>query len=739
VSKQRSSMEERNKVPDGSVEKRATPQRRHLTLVLGVGCLFGFASLIYLALLPSDVERRILGPYSLARMVLIAGMLCVSALLSWLTLKTAREPRWGDRAGFMVYGRKQTVPSLLVGSVVAGASILMAIVILWPELLLGLTIGHVERLLPYLALPVVLLTALGLTWWRHWSGVRVRVWPVFLDCGLAAVLFGLAVWARLPLTGYALPYQAVWDEVVTYSRGLSLLAGPDTLPVESVPGYGSSSYGDLLIYTTAAGQTAGLLSGLRAGEVASLNGFLSPPAGVGSVFEAVHVSGIPLRSPRVLLVLMNSASPILVFVVLRKYLGASRWASFAGGGIYAVLSPNVIYHSSFIVPDGLATTLSLGALVAAIAAIEDRSERVAPYVSSGLLVGLAMAVAIRYATLMVVPLAAVGLTQNHRILWRKLGSALGGIMAGFLVASPSFLLDFPSYLRRVTGLVWYGEGTVESRLASLVFYLRGMFAPLSPPAFGDSGSGSGGLGLAVLVIALLGLGVLLAKKSRVAVAALLFVGSQLYVVSPILQRYPRHVLVLYPIACILAGMGLDGGARLLARLLGRFGRWTHAPLWLERGWSAIGSEKSASAVLVLVLFVLLSSQQLRSTIGFVRSMASYETSQVQVARYLSGSLEPGDKVGILDFIPWVEQDLRARGIDFERIGVHETLSALRARGLTVVVGTDRFEDEYGSISGTIWEAAFDRPGQRLAEFGSDWMHYRGYPMGNIYLFAARLP
>ncbi|MCJ7707627.1 MAG: hypothetical protein MUO38_08435, partial [Anaerolineales bacterium] len=116
MSEQRPAPVKRKKSPDVSVEPGATPVRRYLTLVLGAGSLFGFASLIYLALLPSDVERRILGPYSLARMVLIAGMLCVSALLSWLTLKAVRDPRWGDRAGLVVYGKKQTVPGLLVGS-----------------------------------------------------------------------------------------------------------------------------------------------------------------------------------------------------------------------------------------------------------------------------------------------------------------------------------------------------------------------------------------------------------------------------------------------------------------------------------------------------------------------------------------------------------------------------------------------------------------------------------------------
>jgi hypothetical protein len=120
-------------------------------------------------------------------------------------------------------------------------------------------------------------------------------------------------------------------------------------------------------------------------------------------------------------------------------------------------------------------------------------------------------------------------------------------------------------------------------------------------------------------------------------------------------------------------------------------------------------------------------------------MAAFETTQVSMARYLEQSLQPGELVGILDLIPWVEADLHARRIDFERIGLHTTLAELRRRGITHVVGSDAIGGEYGSISGTIWDTAFDAPGDRLAEFGSEWLWYRGYPMGSLYMFAAHVP
>jgi hypothetical protein len=110
-----------------------------------------------------------------------------------------------------------------------------------------------------------------------------------------------------------------------------------------------------------------------------------------------------------------------------------------------------------------------------------------------------------------------------------------------------------------------------------------------------------------------------------------------------------------------------------------------------------------------------------------------------MARFLERALKPGDKVGILDLVPWFEEDLRRRGIEFERIGLRASLSDLRSLGITHVVGTDLIEGEYGSASGTIWENAFDAPGDKIAKLGSQTLRSRGYPVGELYLFAARVP
>jgi hypothetical protein len=63
---------------------------------------------------------------------------------------------------------------------------------------------------------------------------------------------------------------------------------------------------------------------------------------------------------------------------------------------------------------------------------------------------------------------------------------------------------------------------------------------------------------------------------------------------------------------------------------------------------------------------------------------------------------------------------------------------LRRRGITVLVGTDQVEGGYGTDEGSIWDSDFNDPGARIAEFGRAPLRSQGYPMGNLYLFAARV-
>jgi len=714
--------------PKGRRALRRSQPRRGLAFVFFIGSLSGLGFLLYLAMLPSDVDGRIVGPYSGARLILMAGPLLGAIVMFALGARTVRDRGWGNRVAHLVFGRRETVPRLLAVSTLLAASGVAGLLVYWPQLLFGLTKAHVARLMPYFAWPALLCTVLGATWLLQWPRVRLRFTSAAKDASAASLLFLLSLSVRLPLTRYGLPYQAVWDEVTTYTRALSLIGDSASDFAKPVPGYAGATYGDLLIYTTAVGEVAGLLSGLRSQQVASLDEFVAPPPGVGSIYEGVHASGLPLLYPRILLALINSLASVLVFKALRTYLGSGTWASFLGGLVYAIFSWDVVYYSSYIIPDALATTLSLAALLAAMAAIGDRNGKATPYLACGVFVGLAVSVTIRYASMAVVPFLALALARDRKKFSRKAGLALVGMLGGFLVTSPRALADSSSYLSGMTSLVWSSDTSSVHRLESLVFYMQRIFGP---PAIAS------GLGPLTLIAALIGLGRLLISRPRYALLFVLFGGVHFQAVTPIIERYSRHVLVLFPIACMLAGVGLDMIAGGISDFLYRMKMSNRLPSRAE--WLSVGLAREwVGAALVISVFTLLSVSRVLRTVETVKNAAAFETTQVLMARYLEQSLRPGEKVGILDLIPWVEADLQRRAIDFERIGLDMTMDELWRRGITQVVGTDRVEGAYGPISGTIWQTAFESPGDRIAEFGSDSLRSRGYPMGNLYLFVGRI-
>lgn len=710
---------------------------RGVTDIFFAGTVFGLMSIVYLALLPSDPEGRVIGPYSPGRLALIAGVLFGTLILLALGVRSARDKVWRTKVFSLLYGRRGTVPKIVVAAILSAVSVCAGLALFGPDLLRDLTVFHIARLAPYLVCPVLVLALLVVKWLVLWEGMRPTITASMRDSAIAVLLFVISLTARYPLTGHDLPYQAVWDEVITYTRALGILAGKSLLTPEGVPGYGFASYGDLLVYTTTAGEVVGLLSSLRSGEVASIDEFVRPAPGLGSIFGGVNESGIPLRFPRLLLATINSLVPALIFVALRRFLAADLWASFSGGLIYALFSREVLFYSSYILPDALATTFSLGAILAAMAAIDDREGRLAPYLVCGLFVGLALSVSIRYLSIGAVPLLAVVMTRDRKRLGTKLGLAACAAAGGFLATSPRVLVDLSSYLRDMTSLTWYGDPSVEHRIESLVFYVRQIFSGAS--TYIDNSEGGVGLGLLALALAIVGLGKLCLVSPRQAALFGLFAAAHLYLVSPTVQRYSRHVLVFYPLVCILAGLGF-GQARaavngLIARVEGKIALAPWARKWRldeQRVWGLSG-------ILAFALFLVLSAPRLERTVRYIARTATGEPSQLQMARFLEHALKPGDKVGILDLVPWFEEDLRRRGIEFERIGLRASLSDLRSLGITHVVGTDLIEGEYGSASGTIWENAFDAPGDKIAKLGSQTLRSRGYPVGELYLFAARVP
>jgi hypothetical protein len=710
-------------------------QSQAVLLYLALLAIEGFLAVIALLIHPSDPESRLFLGYSGMRLVAAAGMLVVSLMATTLAVIAYKKRPWLMKISGSIFREKNTIPYfslvLFLFALFLVGMLLLSSPAAWKP-------TQLAPLAPILVWSVLLITQLALLWAWFWLRKDIILPTKAWDWAAAGLLFVIAILPRASLTSYGLPYQSVWDEVVTYPQALSMLTTPGLKPVSNVSGYGSNSYGDLLVYITAAGQTLGLMDGFRTQRVNSFQEYVTPPRGVPSINSAVNESGIPLRYPRLILALINSLSPVLIFIALRKYLKADIFSAFGGALLYAFLSREVLYYSSFILPDALATTLFLIQLLLAWICLEDTSGRVYPYFLCGFLGGMILSTTVRLWTVASLPFLTLVLARDRRRALARLFAITAGLAAGFLITSPYALIDLPNLLSKWTSFSWYHDLSWSHRLSSLAYYFQGMFKPGFNSSYIDTNEGSIGFGLLAGFVALLGLGKLLARKPRQTLLILAFSAIQLYSITPVVQRYTRHALVLYPLVCILAGMGLSLLADALRLGVDRLCARQQFPIRENLiKWKPVIN--LAAPALVLTAFLLLNTNQFTLTIDYVRRASQYQPVQVRAAEYLRQVLQPGDKAGILDLIPWVLSDLKARHIPYEQIKLGDTPEQLKARGITYVVGTDRIKGQYGSPAGTMWENAFKAPGSKLAEFGTSALEFEGYPATNLYIFIARLP
>ncbi len=84
-----------------------------------------------------------------------------------------------------------------------------------------------------------------MAWWLVFRQPQPRISSATWDRIAVIAVMVLALTMRAPLVEYGLPYNAMWDEVVTYSRSLHLMAPQDTPSVDTIPGYGTTGYGDI--------------------------------------------------------------------------------------------------------------------------------------------------------------------------------------------------------------------------------------------------------------------------------------------------------------------------------------------------------------------------------------------------------------------------------------------------------------------------------------------------------------
>ena len=665
----------------------------------------------------SEPGSRILGPYSGVRLALIGLLAALMLLCIVAGVASFRRSPLLSRLAVFLLGQPQTLPRLSALLLTSAFAFVAVLVVVFPDAtrqvnaaLLGL---FVAVLVWMLAAWAQLLTAW--VWLFH----RDRFPPAgaAVDPVAAALLAAVAFAVRAPMVTYGLPYVAAWDEVVTFPQALRAIAPTLVEYPDPIPGYGpDAGYGEILVTLTKGASVIGLFDSLRSQTVSSLAEYVSPPAGVNSILQAVHPSGNPLVYPRLLFALINSLAPAAIYLILRLHLRVPRLAALGGALAYAVFSFQVAYNSSFILPDGLGSTLILFSLLLAFMGMESADPRRVLWLASGLLAGAAASTTLRSVHLPLLPLMALLLSVNRKALPTRGLVFLGGVAAGYLISAPSVAFDLPQFIARESGNLWHLDASLEHRAESLAFYIRSVLSP-----------GTTGLGLGVLAFCGPGLYQAFTRRPRTAIAIALFSAIHLYLITPIVQRYTRHALVLLPLLCVLAGYGLLATAEWLERALDSKRPRFRLPLAQIGLATALG------------VFVLLSAGQIQATLLEVMDLRQFKPSQVQVAEYLALVMTDQDVAGLQEELPFIEQDLQDRGLSFKRVGSDQTVATLRASGVTYVVGTSRLYDNYRLPPSGLWHAAFEGPSTRLAEFGSDDLRFEGWPTANLFMFVARVP
>ena len=198
-----------------------------LVLVLG---FWAVGSLWYLANLPTDAGRGVVGAYSLTRLALMAGPVFVGIMLLTFAIKMRRDSVWTGRIANGLFGNIYVVPRVLIGTAVLVGSLIISFAYIQSGIYEGLSMAHLQRLLPYLIGPVALLIVMGTLWRLLWPSNRIETW-FFLLLGFGLIA---ASWlGRLNPGGY-------YNVFMTAYAGIAILFGLGTGLVLQKPPAGTT-------------------------------------------------------------------------------------------------------------------------------------------------------------------------------------------------------------------------------------------------------------------------------------------------------------------------------------------------------------------------------------------------------------------------------------------------------------------------------------------------------------------
>jgi len=177
--------------------------------------IWAIASFWYLASLPSDAEQGIIGPYSIARLILMTGPAAAGVLTVALAIKMYKTPAWINAIANRLFGNILIVPCILLCIVILAAFSIIFLAYVRLGLYEGLNTSTLQRLSPYLVGPVLFLAVTVVCWRFLWTSHRLEPW-FFLLLGFGLV--GTSWLGRLNPGGY-------YNVFMTAYAGIAILFG----------------------------------------------------------------------------------------------------------------------------------------------------------------------------------------------------------------------------------------------------------------------------------------------------------------------------------------------------------------------------------------------------------------------------------------------------------------------------------------------------------------------------------
>ena len=176
---------------DTQIEKSKpskTWQMRAVWLLVFITGILAIGSIWFLASLPSDVGKGVLGSYTILRLLLMTGPALMVLLVLILAAKMKRDIIWADYITNLLFANIHTVPRILLGCATLAGSLIILLENIWPNLIDDLSIAHLQRLSPYVFGPVFLLVLMAIMWRLLWRSIRTGTWfYLLLGPGLITV------------------------------------------------------------------------------------------------------------------------------------------------------------------------------------------------------------------------------------------------------------------------------------------------------------------------------------------------------------------------------------------------------------------------------------------------------------------------------------------------------------------------------------------------------------------------